>query len=180
MMDAASLARRLERLEVPVKRLMLAAILATAVAAPAWAQVSVNIGINLPGPPPLAVIPNTIVYYAPQAPANVFFYGHQYWVYQPTGWYVGPSWNGPWAVVQPVYVPAPILKVPVRYYRVPPGQWKKWQREAPPQWDAHYGREWREAAQEREWREREEHWDSGKHKGWDKDKDNKGKGKGHS
>jgi len=71
--------------------------------------------------------------------------------------------------------------VPVRYYRVPPGQWKKWQREAPPQWDANYGRDWREASMERDWREREEHWDQGKHKGWDKDKDkdgDKGKGKG--
>ena len=108
-----------------MKRLRLAIVLAFAVVAPAWAQVSVNIGINLPGPPPLAVVPNTIVYYAPQAPANVFFYGHQYWVYQPTGWYAGPSWNGPWVIVQPAVVPVPLLKVPVRYYRVPPGQWKK-------------------------------------------------------
>ena len=27
---------------------------------------------------------------------------------------------------------------------------------------------------ERDWREREEHWDHGKHKGWDKDKDKDG------
>jgi hypothetical protein len=164
-----------------VKRLGLAIVLAFAVVGPAGAQVSIDIGIRLPSPPPLAVIPNTIVYYAPNAPANVFFYGHQYWVYQPTGWYVGPNWNGPWVIVQPAYVPPPILKVPVRYYRVPPGQWKKWQREAPPQWDANYGRDWREASMERDWREREEHWDQGKHKGWDKDKDkdgDKGKGKG--
>ena len=153
-----------------MKRLGLAIVLAFAVVGPAEAQVSIDIGIRLPSPPPLAVIPNTIVYYAPNAPANVFFYGHQYWVYQPTGWYVGPNWNGPWVIVQPAYVPPPILKVPVRYYRVPPGQWKKWQREAPPQWGANYGRDWREASMERDWREREEHWDQGKHKGWDKDK----------
>ena len=170
---------RLKRvdLEVPVKRLMLAMVFVLVVVVPAWAQVSIDIGIRLPGPPPLAVIPNTVVYYAPSAPANVFFYGHQYWVYQPTGWYVGPGWNGPWVVVQPVQVPQPLLRVPVRYYRVPPGQWKKGQHEAPPHWDAHYGRDWHEAAQEREWREREERWDHGKHKGWDKDKD---KGKGRS
>jgi len=42
------------------------------VASPARAQVSIDIGIRLPGPPPLAVIPNTIVYYAPQAPAMRF------------------------------------------------------------------------------------------------------------
>ena len=74
---------------MPVKRLGLAIVLAFAVVGPAGAQVSIDIGIRLPSPPPLAVIPNTVVYYAPNAPANVFFYGHQYWVYQPTGWYVG-------------------------------------------------------------------------------------------
>ena len=88
-----------------MKRLGLAIVLAFAVVGPAGAQVSIDIGIRLPSPPPLAVIPNTIVYYAPNAPANVFFYGHQYWVYQPTGWYVGPNWNGPWVIVQPAYVP---------------------------------------------------------------------------
>ena len=88
-----------------MKRLGLAIVLAFAVVGPAGAQVSIDIGIRLPSPPPLAVIPNTIVYYAPDAPANVFFYGHQYWVYQPTGWYVGPNWNGPWVIVQPAYVP---------------------------------------------------------------------------
>ena len=147
-----------------MKRLTLATILFVALATPAWAQVSVNIGINLPGPPPLAVVPGSVVYYAPTAPANVFFYGHQYWVYQPTGWYMGPSWNGPWAVVQPAYVPAPLLKVPVRYYHAPPPAWRGWAREAPPRWEPHYGREWHEASVERNWREREEHWDHGHNK----------------
>ena len=65
------------------------------------------------------VIPGTPVYYAPSAPANVFFYAHEYWICTGDGWYVGPTWNGPWAVVEPVYVPPPILQVPVRYYPVP-------------------------------------------------------------
>ena len=49
--------------------------------------------------------------------------GPQYWAFEGGGWYVGPSWNGPWAVVGPAYVPAPILQVPVGYYRVPPAHW---------------------------------------------------------
>src|SRR5437667_12828278 len=83
-------------------------------------QVRVDIGIQLPAPPAFVVIPGMPVYYAPSTPANVFFYGHQYWAFQSGGWYFGQSWNGPWAVVEPARVPAPILQVPVRYYRVPP------------------------------------------------------------
>src|SRR3989441_2653722 len=73
---------------------------ASLIASPAEAQVHVDIGINLPGPPALVVVPGTPVYYAPRAPANVFFYAHQYWVFGDGGWYVGPTWSGPWAVVE--------------------------------------------------------------------------------
>ena len=134
-------------------------VMACLAAGPALAQVHVDIGINLPGPPALVVVPGVPVYYAPRAPANVFFYANQYWAFASGGWYVGPAWNGPWVVVGPGYVPAPILRVPVRYYPVPPPQWRGWHREGPPQWEAHYGREWREEAHERNWREHEERWD---------------------
>ena len=104
--------------------LLLVALLVAAVAVPVHAQVRVEIGIQLPAPPALVVIPGTPVYYAPSAPANVFFYAHEYWIFTGDGWYVGPTWNGPWAVVEPVYVPPPILQVPVRYYPVPPPDWR--------------------------------------------------------
>ena len=141
-------------------RLVLGALLVAAVAAPAPAQVrvGVDIGIRLPGPPALVVVPGGPVYYAPRAPANIFFYSHNYWVFTDGGWYVGPTWNGPWSVVEPAYVPRPILQVPVRYYHAPPPPWKHWQREGPPRWDPPYGRAWREEARERDWREREERW----------------------
>jgi hypothetical protein len=147
-----------------MKRLVLAALLAAAAAEPAHAQVRVDIGIQLPGPPTLAVIPGAAVYYAPQAPANIFFYAHQYWGFVGGAWYVGPNWNGPWVVVAPAYVPRPILQVPVRYYPAPPPPWKGWRRDGPPQWEPHYGREWREEAHERNWREHEERWDRGDRK----------------
>jgi hypothetical protein len=136
---------------------VLSAILVTTVAG-VQAQVRVDIGIHLPAPPAFVVIPGMPVYYAPQTPENVFFYGHHYWAFQGGGWYFGQSWNGPWAVVEPARVPAPILQVPVRYYRVPPAGWKPWRRDAPPRWEEHYGREWREEAHERDWREREDRW----------------------
>jgi hypothetical protein len=135
-------------------------LLLTALAVPVHAQIGIDIGIHLPGPPALFVVQGSPVYYAPRAPENVFFYAHQYWVFT-NGWYVGPTWNGPWAVVQPAYVPRPILQVPVAYYPVPPKQWRGWRRETPPRWEAHAGREWHEEAHERDWREHEERWGKG-------------------
>jgi hypothetical protein len=139
-------------------QLLLGALLVAAMVVPVHAQVQVDLGIQLPGPPPLVVIPGSPVYYAPRTPANVFFFGHRYWVFANNGWYVGPNWNGPWAIVEPTYVPSPILNVPVRYYPAPPPPWRGWRRDGPPRWDSYYGREWREEAHERHWREREEHW----------------------
>jgi len=46
--------------------------------------------------------------------------------------------NGPWTVVQPVHLPTPILRVPVRYYHVRPAQWHAWRHDAPPRWDGHW------------------------------------------
>jgi hypothetical protein len=108
------------------------------------ASVSVNIGINLPAPPHLVVVPGTPVMYAPTIQANYFFYGGRYYVFTNGLWYVGPRYNGPWVVVAPAYVPPPILRVPVAYYRVPPPEWKHRRHGGPPPWAAHYGRRWEE------------------------------------
>lgn len=155
-----------------MKLLLVAVALTVGLNIPATAQVRVDIGIHLPAPPSLIVVPGTSVYYAPRAPANVFLYGHQYWAFTNAGWYVGPNWNGPWAVVEPALVPVPVLRVPVAYYPAPPRQWRGWARNAPPRWEPHYGRGWNENASERDWREREERWDHGKHEGHER-------GRGH-
>ena len=178
-----------------MRRFALAVCFVLAGVLPAPAQVRIDIGIQLPGPPPLVVIPGAPVYYAPSAPANVFFYGDQYWVFHAGGWHVGPTWGGPWVVVNPVVVPRPILLVPVRYYKVPPGHWKGWRHDGPPRWDVHYGRDWREDAHERHWREREDRWRHAEHRDRDGDRrddrgrddrrrddrgrDDRGKHKGH-
>lgn len=110
----------------------------------AYAQVSVNIGINLPAPPQLVPVPATPVMYAPAVGANYFFYGADYYVFANGGWYVSRGHNGPWALVAPEFVPRPILTVPVQYYRAPPSAWRGWRRETAPQWEPHWGQRWEE------------------------------------
>jgi len=65
-----------------------------------------------------------------------------YWVYQNDNWYAGSWYNGPWWLVAPQDVPVYILRVPVGYYRQPPGFFGGWQRDAPPRWGEHWGGEW--------------------------------------
>ena len=43
------------------------------------------VGIQLPGPPTLPVIPGAAVYDAPRVPENVFFEAHQYWLFAGSG-----------------------------------------------------------------------------------------------
>ena len=62
------------------------------------------------------------------------------------------GYNGPWVVVAPEFVPRPVLFVPVQYYHVPPGHWKKWAPQRPPRWQEDWGREW---ADKREWKSRD-------------------------
>jgi hypothetical protein len=165
-------------MEVCMRRLVLAAGLILVAVLPAQAQVRIDVDIRLPGPPALVVVPGAPVYYAPSAPANVFFYGDQYRVFHGGGWHVGPTWNGPWVVVAPIHVPRPILHVPVRYYKVKPVQWKAWRHDGPPRWEAHYGRDWREEDHERHWREREERWHHDRDRDHDRGRDHPGKGRG--
>jgi hypothetical protein len=133
----------------PIMRYAIVALVLS-LAGPAYAQVQVDIGIHLPAPPHVVVVPGVpTVQYAPALPANIFVYGGQYWVFANGGWYVSRGYNGPWIVVGPQFVPRPILRVPVRYYRVPPGHWKQGQHQASPPWDREWGHEW---ADKRGWK----------------------------
>lgn len=109
----------------------------------------VSIGIDLPAYPTLVQVPDYPVYYAPQVDSNYFFYDGQYWVYQSDNWYTSAWYNGPWQVVSPAAVPLFILRVPVRYYRRPPGYFNGWASDAPPRWGQHWGPQWE--AQRRGW-----------------------------
>jgi len=102
----------------------------------------VSIGIHVPVYPQLVRVPGYPVYYAPGMRANFFFYDGMYWVYQGDNWYASSWYDGPWGLVRPEFVPVFVLRVPVRYYGNPPDYFRGWQREAPPRWGDHWGREW--------------------------------------
>lgn len=110
----------------------------------AHAQISVSIGINMPAYPRLVMVPGYPVYYDPYVNANYFFYDGMYWVYQDDNWYASSWYNGPWQVVDPFYVPVFVLRIPVRYYRQPPGYFRGWRADAPPHWGERWGRDWQE------------------------------------
>jgi hypothetical protein len=103
-----------------------------------------SIGINVPSYPQLTRVPGYPVYYAPSVQANFFFYDGMYWVYQEDNWYASSWYNGPWAQVAPAVVPLYVLRVPVRYYRSPPPYFRGWRPDAPPRWDQHWGSSWQE------------------------------------
>ena len=101
--------------------------LATSPVRAADVHVGVHIGIpappvlSFPAPPHLVVVPGVpSVYYAPDVDVNFFTYGDRYYTYYDGGWFYAYDTSGPWTYVERRYVPAPILHVPTRYYRVPP------------------------------------------------------------
>jgi len=104
----------------------------------------VSIGVNVPVYPELVRVPGYPVYYAPRMRSNYFFYDGMYWVYTDDNWYASSWYNGPWALVAPEVVPLFILRVPVRYYRVPPPYFRGWRADAPPRWGEHWGNSWAE------------------------------------
>ena len=101
-------------------------------------HVGINIGVPPPpqvvieAPPPLVVVPRSPVYYAPELPYNYFYYGGLYYTFHEGAWFSAVSFRGPWGFVAVNRVPRPLLAVPVQYYKVPPGHWKK--HHGPPRW----------------------------------------------
>jgi hypothetical protein len=102
----------------------------------------ISIGINVPVYPRLVPIPGYPVYYDPRLSLNLFFYDGLYWVFRDDNWYVSSWYNGPWDMVDPYDVPMYVLRIPVRYYRVPPPYFHGWRADAPPRWNEHWGHDW--------------------------------------
>jgi hypothetical protein len=103
---------------------------------------SLSIGFDQPSYPQLVQVPGYPVYYDPSAPSNYFFYDGLYWVYESDTWYASAWFNGPWDMVEPEEVPYFVLRVPVRYYRQPPGYFRGWRDDEPPRWGEHWGSAW--------------------------------------
>jgi len=104
-------------------------------------NVRIQIGLPhlvFPGPPGMAVIPNTYVYYPPEADENIFFYRGCWYRPHQGLWFSAPHYNGPWDPVEIKRVPRPVLAVPAGYRYgpvhgyVPYGQvkknWRNWER----------------------------------------------------
>jgi len=113
-----------------IVRLLLLALL---LAAPRLGRADVSVNINIGPPPPIVVsAPPTVVVvptvpavqYVPSLSVDVFVYGGHWYYWHGGHWFVGPSYQGPWTYVLVERVPAPVLAVPVRYYKVPPGHLK--------------------------------------------------------
>jgi len=142
-------------LKIPYLCLILALLLSAATpAADQFSVVSkmpqVYIGVSVASYPHLQVVPGYPVYYSPRLQANLFFYDGLYWIYD-DDWYASTWYNGPWVYVSAEAVPLYILRVPVRYYRLPPIYFYGWRQDAPPQWGVHWGRDWEQ-----------------RHSGWDR------------
>jgi len=88
--------------------------------------------IVLPSPPPMVWLPVPKVYVAHDTPHQIFHHEGHYYLRHQDVWYIGPGYNGPWAMAKEKQVPPGL-----RRYR---GEhWGEYQREA-----AHHFREGRD------------------------------------
>ncbi len=99
-------------------------------------EVNINVNVGSPpmvfaSPPRLVVVPESPVSYAPDVGINLFAYEGRYYSFHDGAWFFATTHRGPWIALAPERVPPPVLAVPVRYYRVPPGIAKKMDREGP-------------------------------------------------
>jgi hypothetical protein len=96
----------------------------------AWAEVNINVNVGPPpvvlvSPPRLVVVPGSPVSYAPEVNFNVFVLGGRYYTFHEGVWFHAATHRGPWAAIVVEQVPPPVLAVPVKYYKIPPGHAKK-------------------------------------------------------
>ncbi len=100
----------------------------------------VDVGVNLNiGPPPVVVaeppamvmVPNTSVYFVPEANFDVFFCNGYWWSPRGGRWYRSRAYNGPWRHMDRRFVPRPVFGVPHDYRRIyarerhiPYGEWR--------------------------------------------------------
>lgn len=113
-----------------------AAIAATPASAAAHGRASPIVTFRAPvvvAPPQMALLPGTVVWYAPAVEAPLYFHAGFWWTPSGGAWYRAAAYQGPWVRVAPGFVPAAIVHMPARPHvgylvnepRVPYGQWKK-------------------------------------------------------
>jgi hypothetical protein len=80
--------------------------------------VNVNIGpppIVVAEPPAMVMVPDTQVYFVPEAKFDVFFYNGYWWSPRGDRWYRSRAYNGPWRHMDRRFVPRPVCRVPHDY-----------------------------------------------------------------
>ena len=102
----------------------------------------IGFGMDVPALPRLVRVPGLPAYYAPDLSANYFFHDGLYWVYADDNWYASTWFNGPWELIERDRVPLFVLRIPLRYYRTPPGYFYGLPLERPPRWGEFWGQEW--------------------------------------
>ena len=118
------------RMLVSVVALTLLALAAPAGPALA-ADVKIGINIAVPppplvlAPPPLVVVSGTPVHHVPTASFNLFVYHGRYYSHHNGAWFVAAGPRSPWTAIAVETVPKPVLGVPVKHYKIPPGRAKK-------------------------------------------------------
>ena len=92
-------------------------------------QIGVNIAVPAPpvvlAPPPLVIVPGTLVHQVPSASFNFFVYRGRYYSFHNDAWFVATGPRAPWTIVAVESVPVAVRGVPVKHYKIPPGQAKK-------------------------------------------------------
>jgi hypothetical protein len=122
------------------------AVLALAASAGHAADVKIGINVGIPAPPVVVVAPpqvvlappplvlappslvivaGTPVHHVPSASFNLFVYNGRYYSHHNGGWFVAAGPRAPWAAIAIERVPRPVLGVPVKHYKIPPGHAKK-------------------------------------------------------
>jgi hypothetical protein len=117
----------------PVPHLVALAAMAFMLAAGPAAAADVSVGINIAvppppvvlAPPPVVVVTGTPVQRVPSASFNLFVYQHRYYSHHNGAWFVAAGPRAPWKVIAVEAVPRPVLALPVKHYKIPPGQAKK-------------------------------------------------------
>jgi len=108
-----------------------ASVLAAAYAS-ADTSISISVGAPVPpprvvvaSPPPAVLVPGTPVQLVPTASFNLFLYGGYYYSFHNGAWFVAAGPGAPWTVIAAEVVPRPVIAVPAKYYKIPPGHAKK-------------------------------------------------------
>ena len=119
--------RKIVRMAITGVGILLGLTLVTsALATPAYAQVSINVNIGSPPPivvrerPTMVYLPEPAMYVAVGVPYDVFFISGRYYYFHGDHWFLASGYDGPWVFVEHRHLPPGLQKykvVQLRDYR---------------------------------------------------------------